>query len=182
MGELHERMNNPGTALGFYCVAIERKPNYGEAWMGKARCYVKLGQWNEAIITYNEILDKIGSMGKIDYRELYYSLAMCYYKRGDHQGAIDRLYLALNESPEDFQSHLALAKIFDEEKHISSALKQYQQALSCKPKDYDVRTINKRVLYLESQLKENQPPPVVIKLAPVKPKEEEPVFPADGGF
>lgn len=154
-GELAERMGDLGDAIGFYDSAIDEKKLYTEAHMGKARCYVKLNRFVEALQIYRTVLEKNMVMKNIPWEELYYEMGTCLYKRGDHQGALDHWRLALEQNPDSFDAHLALASMLDEEKHISSAIKEYQAALRTMPKSTppaNKTKIEKRLLWLEQKL------------------------------
>lgn len=155
MGEIYERLDQPGAALQAYCSALGQEPwSYTEAFMGKARCEIKLGNYNEAIQDYRNIIKDC--LKRVNWVELYYNLGQCLYKRGDHQGAIDHWLYALKENPNSFDCHAALAHIFDEEKHYSSAIKEYENAIRCAPKNYNTDKLNKRLLFLEAKLKERE--------------------------
>ncbi len=160
MGELQEKMGRYGEALDSYNTALGDRPwTYTEAWMGRARVEMKLKYWNPALKDYRDIIDS--SAKRVDWVELYFGMAQCLYKRGDHQGAIDHLLEALKQNPDHFESHLALAHIFDEEKHISSAINQYENALRTAPKGFDTEPINKQLLVLQGQLKSGERDKVV---------------------
>lgn len=193
MGELYEKMGRYGDAVGSYTTALGDRPwKYTEAWMGRARCLIKLKppQYNEALADYKEIIDS--AVKNVNWNELYYNMANCLYKRGDHQGAIDHLLQALKENPDHFDSHLALAHIFDEEKHISSAVNRYEHALRTAPKGYNTEAINKRIVALQGQLrgaereKEVKPSPYMRQQQEEQQQEEErkqsPRPGADSGF
>ena len=174
LGELSEKMDRPAEALDGYITALGERPwHYFEAWMGKARAEIKMKppRYNDALKDYREIIEAAPGK-KVNWVELYYNMAQCLYKRGDHQGAIDHLLEALKVDPDHFDSHLALAHIFDEEKHITSAINQYEHALRTVPKDYNTDQINKRLVYLHGQLsvqeKEKQ-----IKPSPLMRQEQE---------
>ena len=157
MGELYEKMNRFGDAMEAYQTALGDRPyKFTEAWMGKARCLIKLNppRYNEALKEYKDIIES--AVKGVDWVELYYNMAMCLYKRGDHQGAIDHLLEALKINPDHYESHLTLAHIFDEEKHITSAINQYEHALRCASKNVGTDVINKRIVYLQAQLKSDE--------------------------
>lgn len=161
-GELSERMGDTSQALSFYCNALDDKPLYTECWMAKARCEVKLKDYNEALKDYRGMLEKSPFLPGLDYHELYYNMGTCFYKRGDHQGALDRWRLALESNPESYDAHLALASMLDEERHISSAIKEYQAALRVAPKETVGRQkIEKRLLWLEQQIAAKDAPAVI---------------------
>jgi tetratricopeptide (TPR) repeat protein len=162
LGELQEKMGKYPSAWDAYNMALGAKPwKYTDAWMARARCEIKMKppRYNEALKDYREIIDA-GPKG-INWVELYYNMAMCLYKRGDHQGAIDHLLEALKANPDHFDSHLALAHIFDEEKHVTSAVNQYEHAIRTAAKDYNTETINKRLIFLQGQLGEQEKEKVV---------------------
>lgn len=155
MGEMSEKLGDLGPALESYLAALDQKPwKYTEAWLGAARIYVKLGQYNRAITEYKAIIDS--TLKNVNWTEVYYNYGNCLYKRGDHQGAIDRWLYAIKGDPDAFDCHVALASIFDEEKHLSSAIKEYESAVRCAPKSYDLTKINQRMLYLQSKLQQQE--------------------------
>lgn len=186
MGELLERMGNPGEALGAYTTALAERPwTYTDAWMGKARCEMKLKNWNEAIKDYRDILDS--AVKNVPWTELYYNLGQCLYQRGDHQGAIDRWLYALKEDPDHFDTHLALAGVFDEERHISSAITQYEHALRCAPKTFNTDQVNKRLLFLQNSLrskeraKEIKPSPYMRQQEGEQQQQQQQAVPSSAG-
>ncbi len=181
MGELYEKMKDFGQALGFYDSAIEEKNNFTDAWMGKARIEVLLEKWNDALKDYREILERGPGLAHVNYEETYYNMGTCLYKRGDHQGAIDHWRLALQDNPDSFDAHLSLGKIFDEEKHISSAVHEYELALRNAPKGYNPTIINKRLQYLEALVKPKEAAPV-IKPSPQMRQEYEESLKRRGTF
>ena len=122
--------------------------------MGRARCEMKLKNYNEAIKDYRAMIE--APLKNVPWPELYYNLGQCLYKRGDHQGAIDHWLYALKEDPDHFDAHLALASIFDEERHVSSAITQYEHALRCAPKNYNTEPVDKRLLFLQGTLKSKE--------------------------
>lgn len=155
MGELFERMDNPGSALDCYSAALGEEPwTYTEAFMGKARCSMKLGNFNQALKDYRQIIDDC--LKRVNWVELYYNMGQCLYKRGDHQGAIDHWYYALQQDNTSFDCHAALAHILDEEKHISAAIKEYENAIRYAPKNYNLDKLNKRLLFLQAKLREQE--------------------------
>ncbi|MBX9686906.1 MAG: tetratricopeptide repeat protein [Candidatus Obscuribacterales bacterium] len=154
MGELYEKMNRPGDAMESYTIALGDKPwTYTEAWLGRARMEIKITppRYNDALKDYKELIDS--SCKNVDWVEVYFNMANCLYKRGDHQGAIDHLLQALKENPDHYESHLALGHIFDEEKHITSAVNQYESALRTAPKGVNTDELNKRIIFLQGQIR-----------------------------
>ncbi|MBY0550090.1 MAG: tetratricopeptide repeat protein [Candidatus Obscuribacterales bacterium] len=155
MGEMSEKLGDLGPALESYLAALDQKPwKYTEAWLGAARIYVKLGDYNRAIAEYKDIINS--TIKNVNWTEVYYNYGNCLYKRGDHQGAIDRWLYAIKADPDAFDCHVALASVFDEEKHLSSAIKEYESAVRCAPKGYDLTKINQRMLFLQSKLQQQE--------------------------
>lgn len=189
MGELSEKLGDNGQALEAYLTALDQKPwKYTEAWLGVARMYVKLGDYNRAIAEYKAIIDS--TLKNVNWTEVYYNYGNCLYKRGDHQGAIDRWLYAVQQDPDAFDCHVALGSIFDEEKHISSAIKEYESAVRCAPKNYDLTKINQRMLFLQSKLqqqevrKEVKPSPYMRQQEEQQnqPAQQQKKVPIDSGF
>lgn len=164
MGEMHEKLKNYGQALDFYESALDEKAFYTDAAMGMGRTNVLLKRDNKAIETYRQILDKGPLYRNVNLEELYYNMGTCLYRRGDHQGALDHWRLALERNPDSFDTHLALGKMLDEEKHYSSAAKEYEAALRTVPKTNNTGikdTIMKRLQYIEAQMAPKEAAPVV---------------------
>jgi tetratricopeptide (TPR) repeat protein len=194
-GEIWEKMGDNSQAIAFYGNAIQEKPNYTDAWMGRARCYVKTENYNSALADYREMLKKSLTMRDINYEELYYNMGTCLYKRGDHQGALDHWRLCLEKNPDSYDAHLALASMLDEEKHLSSAVKEYQAALSSFPRSgapAAKQKIEKRLMWIESQLAPKDAPSMV-KPSPSmrnefdeterrRPNMDQAPMPKDSGF
>lgn len=191
MGTLEEKLGDMGQALEAYNTALGDRPwKYTEAWMGRARVKIKMKppRYNEALQDYKDIIE--AALPRVDWVELYFNMAQCFYKRGDHQNAIDHLLQALKQNPDHFESHLALAKIFDEEKHITSSVNQYEHAIRCAPKGYDTDPINKRVIALQGALKgaekdkEVKPTPYMRQVDQMQQQQEPPnqVPRGDSGF
>lgn len=167
--KLHEKMGEWGIALNFWQQAINKDENYTEALMGRARMEVRLGvqqypngqYLNQALKHYMEIVDNRHRIWGANYEEIYYNMAQVYYKKGDHQSAIDHLHYALKEAPDSFNCHLALAKVFDDEKHIGSAIKQYELAIPNAPRGTNIEKIKSRVMFLQQQINPDVAPPTV---------------------
>jgi tetratricopeptide (TPR) repeat protein len=179
-GFLQERMeevgacDSIGNALTFYDMAVALKPTYTKAWMGKGRAEVKLKRYNEALKTYRTMLEKGPLLQGIDYEELYCNMSYCLLQRGDHQGALDHWRLALEYNPDSFSAHLGLAQLFDGEKHLSSAAKEYEAALRCVPERNQQQKdkIMRRMQWIEQQMTPKQAP-AEIKPSPSMRKEFE---------
>lgn len=177
-GELNEKMadagglrngeGNYGEAQNFYEEAIQEKKYYKDAWMAKARCQLKLGNTNDALRTYREILSE-GAMLRPDHQDLeqlYYNMGRCLYSHGDHQGALDHYHLALEQNPDSFDAHLAIATLLDLERHYGSALKEYEAALRCsRDDDPNSEKIKRRIILIEQGLQPKEAP-VEIKPSP----------------
>jgi tetratricopeptide (TPR) repeat protein len=171
-GELQEKLADSSKegsyseAIDFYNGALDLKKHCTEAWMGIARCDVKLNRHIDALKQYREILSQ-GPLLRPNLEELYYNMGTCFLKRGDHQGALDHWRLALESNPESFDTHLALARLLDDEKHYSSALKEYEAAMRCQRNQdsLDNRKIARRIQWIEQQI-QPQEAPVEIKPSP----------------
>ena len=196
MGKLQEKMGRYGEALSSYTTALADRPwTYTEAWLGRARCYRKMKppDYNESLADYKGMISQGTILHKNpEWVEVYYGMAECYYRRGDHQSAIDHLLEALKLDPDHFESHIALGHIFDEEKHVTSAVNQYEHAIRTAPKGFDTEALNKRIVLLQGELKakgqdkEMRPSPVMRQqqqeAEDQQPRQEKPRAPGDSGF
>ena len=172
-GELHEKMGDNTQALSFYINAIEDKPYYADAWMGKARCEVKAQHYNDALRDYRTMLEKAMLIHGLNLEEMYYNMGTCLLKRGDHQGALDHWRMCLEQNPDSYDAHLALASLFDSEKHVSSAIHEYEAAIRCMPSNAPAKQqISRRLMFLEQQLKPKEAA-IEIKPSPSMRKEFE---------
>lgn len=162
LGELEEKLNNPGQALAFYDEAADEKPYYTDAAMAVGRMNVILKRYNEGLQTYRAILDHGPLYRKVNFVELYNNMAICFKSRGDHQGALDHWRLALESDPDSYDAHLGIATTLDEERHYSSAAKEYEAALRCMPEGKGQKdVIMRRLQYIESQLAPKEAAPVI---------------------
>lgn len=119
------------------------------------------------------MLEKGPFLKNLDFHELYYNMGTCLIKRGDHQGALDHWRLALEYKPDSVDAHMALGKMLDEERHISSAIKEYQAALASMPKEAPARgQVERRLLFLEQKLTPADAP-IEIKPSPQMRQEYE---------
>jgi tetratricopeptide (TPR) repeat protein len=164
MGEMHEKLKDYSQALDFYASALEEKPSYTDAAMGIGRMNVLLKQYNRALVAYRNILDKGPLFQHVNYEELYYNMGNCFINRGDHQGALDHWRMALESNPESFDAHLALARMLDDEKHYSSASKEYEAALRNLPKSGAMGMkdqIMRRLQYIDAKTAPKEAAPVI---------------------
>jgi tetratricopeptide (TPR) repeat protein len=172
--KLDEKMEKWETAHKRFEISIKRDKHLTEALMGRARMEVRLGmkyypqgQWlNKAFKHYLELIDNRHKLHGVNFEEVYYNMAQIYYKKGDHQNAIDHLHYILKDFPNSFTSHIALGKIFDDEKHYSSAIKQYELAIPNAPHGTDVEKIKARILYLQ-QLSKGGGAPAAVNPSPL---------------
>lgn len=174
--KLDEKMDDLGHSLHRFETACRRDENLTEALMGRARVEVKLGMkyWpnethylNNALKHYMAIVDNRHRIHGINFEEIYYNMAQVYYKRGDHQNAIDHLHYALKDYPNSFTCRLALGKIFDDEKHYASAIKQYEMAVPNAPRGTNVEKLKARILYLQQLAKGGGEPVQAVKPSPL---------------
>lgn len=177
-GELHEKLKDFGQALDFYSSALDEKSTYTAAAMGVGKMNVLLKRYNQALVAYRRILDKGPLFQKVDYEQLYYNMGTCFYNRGDHQGALDHWRLALESNPNSYDAHLALGKMLDDEKHYTSAMKEYEAALAAVPKSGGQKdVIMRRLQYIEAQLAPKEAAPLVKPTPQMRQEYEDSVRP-----
>lgn len=156
MGKLYEKLGDPSMAINFYIDALDQKPwTYGEAWMGLARCQLKVNEPEAAARNYREMLDSLTVKG-LDLNEVHYNYGSSLSLRGNHQGAIDNWHYAIKLDPKCFNCYVALASLFDEEKHLSSAIKAYENAIRLAPKGANTKALETRMQFLQTQLQGDQ--------------------------
>lgn len=170
MAKLAEKMGEYDKALDYFDIAIKRDEHLTPALMGRARMEVRIGisrnqdiMMNNGLKHYLNLIDNRHKNFGIDYEECYYNMAQVYYKKGDHQNCIDHLHYALQDTPNSFQCHLALGKVFDDEKHYASAVKEYEKAISNAPRGTDIDKIKTRIMFLQQKAggADQQAPPTI---------------------
>lgn len=137
-------------ASGQFLNALGEAPwTYYEAWMNYVGLLMKLKNWPNGIRQLTHMLVNEKPLKGIDYEDIYLKRGLCFIAVGDHQHALEDWHKCLSYNPKNTEAHLQLAMMFDMEKHISSAIKEYKEfaRLSTEPKR--VEPVKQRIQYLE---------------------------------
>lgn len=175
MGQLLEIKRDYDTAAQQYLYALGDPPWwYTDAWMNLAGCSMKMHQWGEAIQHYVGILARGKTLKGVDYEKVYVNLGACQLAKGDHNGALESWHRCLDINPNNAKAHLLLALMFDQERHVSSAIKEYQAYLRCSDqKTAAAKEVQARLLVLEQMIKPAEAEPARAKPSPLMRQEQE---------
>ncbi|MGC8866204.1 MAG: tetratricopeptide repeat protein [Bacteroidales bacterium] len=117
-------------AVGYYQKAIQLMPLSIEARLGIAYPLSVLGNWNQIISYYMEILKIDPNHSLTNYR-----LGSIYYNRGEYDKARRYIEKVVNFYPFDYDSLLLLAWIQLKQGHYSEAKALFQTVLLNRPGD-----------------------------------------------
>jgi tetratricopeptide (TPR) repeat protein len=111
--------------------------------MSKASIYGKMGNWNEAVAVYGQVLEKIrtkqNGYERLREERMYYEIAKGNIYRGKPEDSIaqfTRVVSSSNSTPDEkADSYIWLGKIFDSQRLHPKALEQYRAVLNlnCAP-------------------------------------------------
>jgi tetratricopeptide (TPR) repeat protein len=91
-GMAHYYANTLDNAINDFSECIALNPNYIDAYLGMANCYIEKEQYKNAIL----LLNKKINIDTNDIEDLYYCRGLSYYLDGDYQKAIDDYNKVLN--------------------------------------------------------------------------------------
>ncbi len=161
LGKLLEKRGELLVAQWQFLQALGEHPwSYTPAWVNLAENYMKQSEWNEAIKQLIEILDHAGSLKGLDKARIHMDLGGCLIVKGDHQGALENWRQSCEINPDLADPHLLLARLFDQEKHLTSALHEYQAFIRLAGDNHPaLKEAKDRILNLDQQLKTTEEPP-----------------------
>lgn len=173
-GMIFERQQNYGAAEMQYLLALGEAPwTYTEAWMNMADVMLRQGEFSNAAKQFKTMIDNGKYLKGLDYPRIHKGLAACLAAKGNHQGAIDNLRMAAEANPDDAESHLYLAKIFDQEKHVSSAINEYRRYLRLVPEGANTKLVKDRLAQLEGMARPVEARPTRAKPTPYMRKYQQ---------
>ncbi len=157
-------------ALDRYDAAIEVAPDYVEAYAGRARVYIAMGEPDKAIGDLQTALDLAARNA-----DLYSALAMAQMLKEDYGQAIATVQLALNIDPQDAQAHDAaglayyyLGQLGAASQHFLDSIKadptQHQAYTNLGNTFYQMGSWNRARMYYEKAL-ERIPKPAIANTA-----------------
>ncbi len=169
-GTNEDEAGNHRSAIAGYknCLGdSERTWDNYEAWVRMSECFMKLKEWVHAYTNLTKMLNTRNPLVGIQYDRVYLDLGICNLAKGNHQGAIEAWHKGLEYNFDNKECHLQLAMLFEQEKHLSSALKEYKQFVASsnsgtnKPEEDRPRIaqVEQRIASIEQRLsQENQAP------------------------
>lgn len=173
-----ERDNKPGLASGHFHRALGRKPwKWVKVWIKYSECKMKLKKWAEANRLLKGLLDSDNNLKTAQLGRIYHDIGVCKLALGDHQGAIDHWWRALDYNKENREVWLQLGMLFEAEKHYSSAIKYYKEFIRLTPqgprdpKDPRLQQAKDRVTKIEHMLRPNEAQPLPAKPSPYMRKQ-----------
>jgi len=165
LGKLYDKKKDYQTAQWHYEQALGDQPwQYADAWTNYAENMMIQQQWASAVLQFQAMLDRGKSLKGLDAPRVCLDLGVAKYAKGDHQGALEAWQTAITVNPSYPAPHLLLAKMFEEEKHISSAIKEYRAYIGLATNDPQLPQIKTHLLTLEQKIR-----PAEAEMQPVQP-------------
>ncbi|CAN5167102.1 hypothetical protein BH10CYA1_BH10CYA1_61520 [soil metagenome] len=172
-GKVYEAKGSPWQAQLQYEYALGDKPwTFTDAWMAYAELMMKQKNWVGAIAQFGDMIKSEKVLKGMDYPHLYDNLGMCLLAKGDHQGAMTNWHKGLSLNMAEANIHLQLGMMFDAEKHISSAIKEYKEFSRYSSDQIKVAKAKQRLEMLEQMV---APPeaPYQVKPSPEMRKRQQ---------
>ena len=172
-GKVYEAKGVPYQAQLQYEYALGDKPwTFTDAWMAYAELMMKEKNWVSAIAQFGDMIKSEKVLKGMDYPHLYDDLGICLLAKGDHQGAMQNWHKGLSLNMAEADIHLQLGMMFDAEKHISSAIKEYKEFCRYSTNQIKVAKAKQRLEMLEQMV---APPeaPYEVKLSPAMRKAQQ---------
>lgn len=156
-GQLMEKQNYLDSATSNYIHALGDQPwTYMDAWMALTWLYMRQHNWSGAAVQYNRMLEREGELRAhgLNLEEVLINLGIADVSKGNHQGAMECWKKALAVNPNSAQAHLNLAKLFELESHISSAINEYSAYIRlAMPDDKELPKAKDKLLALQQQIR-----------------------------
>lgn len=112
-------------AVEEYQIALQIRPQFGEARNNLASAYFHLGNWSESVREYEEVLRQYP-----EWSETHLNLGSAYYMAGRPFASVQAWEKALDLNPEIFIAHYYLGLIFDKLGRKAEARLHYKQFLA----------------------------------------------------
>ncbi len=138
LGWLHYQNGNYSKSDSYYKKAVELQPKSIEAKLGLANAISGLGNWDELMKLYEDIL-KLDPMNS----SANYKLAYMLHSRRKMAQALDHIKIVLEHYPFDFDSNLLAGKIYISLGNITEAKTVLNRALTYNPKSFEVSNLLK---------------------------------------
>jgi tetratricopeptide (TPR) repeat protein len=172
-GKIFEALGNLPDARGAFRDALGDRPwRFTDAWMALAEVNMKMKDWGGAADHLNDMIKAQDDLRNFDAERVYLDLGLCLVQKGDHQGAFECWRKAEAVNPNSAKAHLSIAKLFDQEQHISSAIEEYQAYLRVAPAGKDADAVKNRLVVLNQKINPPDIDPQPIKPTPAMRKQQ----------
>ncbi|MBK9214479.1 MAG: tetratricopeptide repeat protein [Chloracidobacterium sp.] len=168
-------------ALANFSKAIELRPDFPEAYLGRGTAYVNKGSYDDAITDYSRAIELRNAFATAyhnrgvayarkgnfdnairDYNQAielepndastYHNRGLANAKKGNYEQAIKDYNRAINIKPNDAGVHVSRGVAFSKKGNIDQAIADYRMALKLDPTDKDAKN-NLEVALKEQKLK-----------------------------
>lgn len=140
LGWLYYLSKDYTQSQAYYKKAIAQEPSSVEARFGLVLPQSALGNWNDVLAVYQEILKQDPNNSIANYRT-----ASIYYSRKDYTNATTYITKVIKSYPFDYDSNLLYGKILIAQGKTADAKKYLSKALEYNPQSTDVKTELKKV-------------------------------------
>jgi len=128
-------------ALPYFQNAVEKHPNYADAWFCIGYCSDELGYYHEAVEAFKQAI-RI----KPDYAEAYYNLGVVYDSLERYYKAVEAFKQAIRIKPDDAEAYCNLGVVYGKLERYYKAVEAFKQAIRIKPDDAEAHN-NLGVVY-----------------------------------
>lgn len=155
-------------ASSYFSKALDKSPEYKEAWYELGNTYFATGKYNKAMDSYYVALE-------IDptYKKALKKIGNCFLKQNNYQMAVFKMEKARDFYPEDPDIRFLLGQAYEGAKQKQKALTAYNKARELQPERYGF--LIGRVKVLEDSLaadgKSDAPSPTPMLTGPPLPEE-----------
>lgn len=125
--EKHLAQGESGLAIDDYTQAIQLKPAFTAAILGRARAYLKVGQYDSAITDF-QALDPAQFNVRGDLAEAYFQRGNVYFQKQEFSQALAEYELVLQQEPKYGKAYLGRGRCYLKQKQYAAAIKELQQA------------------------------------------------------
>ncbi len=118
--------------------ALEKGENAQQAYRGQGIAYLAMARYDDSIAAFENALSQSnGMVGDMEYDISYY-LAIAEYKNGNLEGAYNTYSAIIELDEKNAQAYFLRGSIALRNGQHDDAIKDFDQAISITPKDYDL--------------------------------------------
>lgn len=117
-------------AIAEYTRAIEKDPDYVEAYNHRGNAYIEKRDYDKAIEEYTRALEI-----KPDFETAYINRALAYAGKKDYERAIADCTKAIELNPNDADSYVHRGYVHQEKNDLDSAILDFSKAIAIEPKN-----------------------------------------------